>query len=271
MGIGGTLDPAQAMSETTTAIISALGSTTTVIPAAGTLTHLKDLADLVLKIFQGLAIVVAGIWAYFKFFRNRTYRPRLELGLAGRLLGTDADRLLVCTVSAKNVGLSDVPIRQRGTGLRVSSFLAGQPQAPFAEPAWQQQVVLSVFSGHQWIEPGETISEDTAMAVPLEAYEAFKVELRIVGRKKSIAWKANAVVGAVAETARQEGREAMDNDQEAMENNQDQEGQAKEEQGETREWEQEKLRSDRVAQANEDRQETDDWEKGKKPKPTRYF
>jgi hypothetical protein len=191
--------------ERATAIIGVLASPTTVTPAANTFTNLRDFADLVLKAFQILAIMVAGVWAYFKFFKNRTYRPRLELGLAGRLLGTGADRLLVCTVSAKNVGLSDVPIRQKGTGLKVSSLLLGQPPTLFAEPAWQEQIVLSVFEDHGWIEPGETISEDRAMAVPVQAYEAFKLELRIVGSKRSIAWKANGVVGVVAEITRAEG------------------------------------------------------------------
>lgn len=131
--------------------------------ATTTVSQLKDVAALIQSVFQTVALIVAGIWAYFKFFKGRTYRSRLEVDVSGVVIGTAQDRLLIVTASVKNVGLSDVPSQQKGSGLIVSSLALGQQPTPFTQPSWQEQAAFAILATHAWVEPGETVSEDIAV------------------------------------------------------------------------------------------------------------
>src|SRR5262245_7455367 len=52
-------------------------------PYSGTISVVLEDAE---RAFTILGIVVAGIWAYYNYFRGRTYRPRLEPEITATLL-----------------------------------------------------------------------------------------------------------------------------------------------------------------------------------------
>src|SRR5215469_5898239 len=109
-------------------------------------------------IAETLALMIGGLWAYYKFFKGRTFRPRLELTVSGKAWSRDNVTYLVAGMSLKNVGLSKLELSQEGTGLRVFSQSMVSPEnATKAE--WDRKITLSVFEKHGWIEPGETISD----------------------------------------------------------------------------------------------------------------
>src|SRR5947209_20081286 len=74
--------------------------------------NLKHSAEIV-------AIIVGGIWAYFNYFRGRTYRPRLECNLTVKPITDRSKSFLDIVVHVKNVGLSRVKIQQEGTAVLV--------------------------------------------------------------------------------------------------------------------------------------------------------
>ena len=65
-----------------------------------------------------LALVLGGLWAYYKYIRGRVFSHRLELTIEGRLLEREAVATLSLEVRVKNVGLARFVIDQERTLLR---------------------------------------------------------------------------------------------------------------------------------------------------------
>ena len=73
-------------------------------PAAkSTLDNAKDIADIISSAITVLAVIIGGVWAYFKL-KGRTYRPRVEMQLAGQWWQAEGKFLLQAKVTIKNVG-----------------------------------------------------------------------------------------------------------------------------------------------------------------------
>ncbi|HSB12877.1 MAG TPA: hypothetical protein VLE22_00375, partial [Bryobacteraceae bacterium] len=100
------------------------------------------------KIVTILAIIGGAGWAYFHYFRGRTYRPRLEPKVDGKVFIRVGVRYVIATAELKNAGLSKLEIMQEGTALRV---LAGQPTQDATDIEWARLCTLPVFETHRWI------------------------------------------------------------------------------------------------------------------------
>ena len=140
-----------------------------------------------------LGIAAGGIWAYFNFFRGRTYRPRLEPRVSGTLLSAEDIVMLVASYDVKNVGLSKVDIQQAGSAL---SVLVPEMPASISfvrEIKWKRAAVFDIFKVHQWIEPGELVQEQRLILLPYRQYPAVRLEVRLVSPAKT-EWTAMTVV-----------------------------------------------------------------------------
>ena len=151
----------------------------------------KDLAQIV-------AMFVGGVWAYFKFFRGRTFRLRLELGVACQLVSQGDHRYLSAGIQLKNVGLSRVPLKDETIGLLIYSSLPAEVgQKDALEVRWSKSFTfVSAFSAHECVEGGETINETLLLEVRPVPAEAYKVELNVTAH--GITWesKTAVVIGA---------------------------------------------------------------------------
>lgn len=145
------------------------------------------------------AIFVGGFWAYYRFFRGRTFRPRLEFLVSASVQRTGSSSELLAYLQMKNVGLSKVEISQRGSGLRVFRSLPASPDDP-THVRWERLVTLPVFENHAWIEPSETIKEQMLLRVVLAESTAVKCELRIVSQKRGrkIEWNECFILPLIA-------------------------------------------------------------------------
>jgi hypothetical protein len=169
-----------------------------------------DIADVLEKGVRTLGIVVGGLWAYFKYFKGRIYRPRLELQALAKVIRSGEDRHLLVTAKLKNVGLSKVEVEQKGTAIRVLRWNPKSDAEGRILSVWDRIRTVSVFEHHHWTESGETIGDQKLFAVPPDSRVAFRVELRIVSRKKE--WNVARVVAAEpprAETHRSAPREVQ--------------------------------------------------------------
>ncbi|OBJ56517.1 hypothetical protein A9W95_13455 [Mycobacterium sp. 1423905.2] len=130
----------------------------------------KDLTGGIQSLVTAAGVVVGGCWAYFKFVRGRTYRPRLAVDLSGQWRRLNDTDVLHVRVRVTNIGASMVALNQYGSGLRV-----GLPANPeHNEFRWQflqlarrtasaaetVDRVFEILREHAWIEPGETVSDD---------------------------------------------------------------------------------------------------------------
>lgn len=151
---------------------------------SSTLNDLKTVADIVGTLVTALAVIVGAVWAYYRFVRGRTYRPRLEVSMAGQWLA-DASRLLLARVRVKNIGASKVQLLQKGTGLRVSSLAESEASG---SATWESGSVYPIFEEHAWVEPGETVSDDVLLRLNVADGQPVLFETRLVCETRP-AWK----------------------------------------------------------------------------------
>jgi hypothetical protein len=130
-------------------------------------------------LFTCIGIVAAGIWAYYNYFRGRTYRPRLEPKLSATLMGGRSHSYLAIGVIVKNVGLSKVDIKQSGTVITVFAGTVPDNLTRARELDWSEIRLLTVLSDHAWIEPGEEIEERYLLALPATQCPMYRAEIRI--------------------------------------------------------------------------------------------
>ncbi len=76
----------------------------------------KDLVGIIKDSITAIAVIVSGYWTYFKFIKDRTYRPRLDISLGGRWITVDDRKFFQARTSVKNIGTSVVELLRRGTG-----------------------------------------------------------------------------------------------------------------------------------------------------------
>ena len=151
---------------------------------------------------ETLGLIIGGLWAYYKFFKGRTFRPRLELGVAGNAWHADYLTPVIASVQIKNVGLSKLELTQEGSGLRVLSHALAKPEKAPAVVEWEWQSTVPVFEKHKWIEPGETISDQALFALGRLDHAAIRLELRIVSHE--IEWNSLTIIKPDAKAAKAE-------------------------------------------------------------------
>ena len=161
--------------------------------AATSTTATPSVLDIIDKVVKILAVLIGGAWAYLNYRRGRTFKKRLELTICGNTISRNGVLLLSGSAQLKNVGLSKVPIQQKGTAILISDLRAGSSLAEPTEAAEELALVREVFKDHGWIEPGETIEDSFLLQLPAnEERIGLKLGLRIVAAH--IEWNANAIV-----------------------------------------------------------------------------
>ena len=151
--------------------------------------HFSSAVANIKAIVETAAITVGGIWAYYKFFRGRTFRPRLEPAISGRASESKSLTNVLISAQLKNVGLSKVAISKEGSAIRV---FATDPTKTDGVAEWQRAITVGVFEKHGWIEPGETIIDQALVSVAGVGHKAVKLELRLVG--DHIEWNALCII-----------------------------------------------------------------------------
>jgi len=147
----------------------------------GLLGDIQSVVGIVGTVVTAVALTVGGLWAYFKFVKGRTYRPRLEVGMSGQWRQLEGMDLLHARITVRNIGNSKITLLQKGTGLRVSVPAVDQGTAPVAV-AWTVLRVFEILDEHEWIEPGETVSDDVLLNLGIPEPVPVRFESRLVWR-----------------------------------------------------------------------------------------
>jgi hypothetical protein len=156
---------------------------------------LQELADLLKNLVTTLAIVLSGVWAYFKYAKGRTFRERLDVHVAGTVEANGAAPLLTVSSKVANVGLSEVRLDRDGCGLRV--FVCDEitpAESMAAELEWRRVGTFDVLAEHHWVEPGEALTDQIVVALPAGA-RAVRLQLSIVSKKNKL-WSATSILSA---------------------------------------------------------------------------
>jgi hypothetical protein len=164
--------------------LAALAGTGGTHLTAGHLSDVKDVAGIVGSAVTALAVIVGGSWAYFKFVKGRTYRPRLEVNLFGQWREVNGAKRYHARITVRNIGASVVRLLQRGTGLRVNLLADYQPRPP-GRATWRKAGTFQIFLEHDWIEPGETVSDDLLLDLGESGPALVMLEARLVWKWSS--------------------------------------------------------------------------------------
>jgi hypothetical protein len=138
-----------------------------------------------------IGIIVGAIWAYFHYFRGRTYKPRLETSVSGKLLKQNETLLLVANIRIRNVGLSKIDIKQKGSGMRIIGLEKKENVKTIEKYEGVRLKTVSIFNKHSWIEPGETIEDVHTLILPDNEYFGLKLDVRLITKK--ITWRFSSV------------------------------------------------------------------------------
>jgi hypothetical protein len=144
------------------------------------LQQVKTAVDIVGTLVTALAVIIGGLWVYFKFAKGRTFRPRIQVDLAGEWLLIDQRTLIQLRVTVKNIGGTKVQLVQRGTGLRVSRLHSTPAASPPAPVQWESLRVFPLLTEHHWLEPGEAISDDLLLDLAAQDKIATLAEARLI-------------------------------------------------------------------------------------------
>lgn len=130
-----------------------------------------------------LAIILGGVWAYYKFIKGRVYNARLEPKVTGKIERIQGRDCLVATLQLKNVGASKVTIEE---SCRLDIFSDEMHELPEpgqgldlrSVPLNDEPISFAAFSLHEWIESVETIEEEIIIVLGSDR-RLFKLELHI--------------------------------------------------------------------------------------------
>lgn len=156
------------------------------------LTTTRTVAEIVWRFVAALGVIVGGLFAYYKFFKGREFSARVEPKLsAGRVIRREGTIYLQAEASAKNIGLSRVPIIHSSTYIlvEVREWGAGE---------WHElEDVYYVFMAQEAIEPGEVAGEPILMEIPEGNYLAIRLTLGVAGPDNQ--WWAIGIVNLAEE------------------------------------------------------------------------
>ena len=134
------------------------------------------------KISTILAVLGAGAWAYYHYFRGRTFKPRLQVELTAEIVRSAQSQHIVAAIGLRNLGLSVARIDQKGSGLIVCTPGTKPHHWEIYVQDWDEKdaAAFAILQGHSQIEPGLTIHEEMLITVPFREPNIFLLECVVV-------------------------------------------------------------------------------------------
>jgi|GEM_PF-1433574 len=157
----------------------------------------KDFAQAFANVTQSLALIVGGVWAYFKFAKGRTFQDRLTTAVSGELISIDESVFLIVAIRLQNVGLSRIAFDQEVSSLEVFEYVPLQAE-DILRVKNDLLTSLKVFGDKdRYIEPIELIERQTLIALPHVSKIGYQLELEVLSNS-GYAWRTTSVVGKPA-------------------------------------------------------------------------
>jgi hypothetical protein len=159
----------------------------------------------VLEVIQSVvttsAIIIGGIFAYFRFVKDRSYRSRLELEVSGRLIIEPGYCGVVCRCAARNVGSGKISIQSSYSTLEVLVYRKHDVLPVFHKAPMQRAGVMAVLEMHDAIEPSECIVEERLVTLQEREVVAVGLIFRLLDnppllglRRKPVLWTSKAIL-----------------------------------------------------------------------------
>lgn len=164
-----------------------------------TIDELEKVTNSAAHIAQVAALLIGGIWAYFKFFRGRTFKRRLDLLVEASLHRLSGDDAIRATVRLHNIGLAKVNLAKGISVLAVYWCPSGI--WPIEHARWPKLQVSPLFPDQDAIESGEEIVEELVVALTPDPNAGFVLAYDV----RIEVWSANdSIVGVDKQSVRRD-------------------------------------------------------------------
>lgn len=174
-----------------------------------TIQTLVQVTSIVTGVVQALAVVVVGVFAYYKFARGRTFFRRADWSLHVRHLRLTEREVLHVRVTLRNAGAAQLalhqpPVRQRLQFLPEAGMVVSGPSRWQTVPPADGQPA-DVLAEQLAVEPGETIVDEALVPLPTFAADvrplAWRLTMTVHVRRRALrpgrrsaAWPATTIV-----------------------------------------------------------------------------
>ena len=142
--------------------------------------HLVTLSQEVYNFTTSAAVVIGGVWAYFKFIRGRTFSYRAEPSINLSVEERNNSLYLHVTVKLKNAGLSRLPLSDDMKYIQLNGMVSDGSSSP-GSTEWKWLLTQTVFDQHAWVEAQETATDTIVLRLrdtgsQVVEYYAYQVE-----------------------------------------------------------------------------------------------
>ncbi len=187
------------------------------LASPGTLEIAHQISGTIHDVIASAAVIIGAVWAYFRFVRFRTLRPRLEFSFEwSRSDMDDSHSVAILTAKLANKGHTKVQLRKDNNprcflkyALIPVSRSAGTVTLLNIPPSGLEHID-AVFVPHRWIEPGETIDDVKVLNIDRTRLLAIQFELVLFGWKK---WSAVAAFPLIGEGVSQSSKSEDEQDE----------------------------------------------------------
>jgi hypothetical protein len=121
-----------------------------------------------------LGIIIGGLFAYYKFFRQGEHDPRLQPNVTAKATIHDGVAYIVATVTAQNTGQVNIELNLDSCVLLIFTT------SP-AATSWRERYPAQVFGKHKRVQPGETLEDQAWIEIPYEGELGVRLDLTVAG------------------------------------------------------------------------------------------
>ena len=133
-----------------------------------------------------LALLVGGLWAYFKFAKGRNLSLKAQIDASGSWRLLEGRHLVMFEIQLENVGSSKFNVTADGTFVRISSMVGPKADSTAGIVSWKWTGIKhnlfvdedpDATAPRWWLEPGETAVDE--FLVDLRAPDPYPIRYEI--------------------------------------------------------------------------------------------
>jgi hypothetical protein len=143
------------------------------------------------SLIAAAGIIIGGIFAYYRFFKEETHTSRLQPKVSGSAEIHGGTIYLRTTVRAENTGQVLVELDLELTALEIFTRKPGDTE-------WEYRHIESIFREHDQVQPGEEIEDQVWIEIPHNNEIGLKMDLYVSGGE-DLLWPATEIVSLFAE------------------------------------------------------------------------
>jgi hypothetical protein len=150
----------------------------------------------------GLGIIIGGIFAYYRFFKEDPYSERLQPSITAAVSRKSDSIFVRAAASVTNNGQTSVPLDMELTRVGLSARKIGVYD-------WTPCLIERIYVGQDHVRPGETISDQVWLETPDASYVALEIEL-LIAESEDLGWLTRDIVDLTQEVGNNNGALADD-------------------------------------------------------------